>query len=347
MSRNGSGTYSLPSGNPVVTGTVISSTWANTTLNDIASALTTSIASDGQTPITANLPMSGYKLTGLGTGANPGDSVRYEQVFPSLSTETITASGTALTIGSSVGSVLLLNGTTVSLGGSLNINSGNLFLDKANKRVGIGTTAPAVLLHAASTTLNSELARFDDGSVAVSIGTVSSDGYVGTGTNDPMRINANGALVASFYNGTMTLPINGAIEVSSGALFSQSVYNSTTATSADVTVSGVAGALRRSTSSRRWKTDIETVTPDRSNFLYKMRPVWYRSTCEMDRKDWSYYGFIAEEVADLEPRIVHWEDDPDNEGKKRPSGLMYDRLTVFLVMEIQKLRAELDALKAK
>lgn len=34
------GTYDLPAGNPVVTNTLISSTWANTTLNDIASALT-------------------------------------------------------------------------------------------------------------------------------------------------------------------------------------------------------------------------------------------------------------------------------------------------------------------
>lgn len=34
------GTYSLVSGNPVVTGTTISSTWANNTLDDIADALT-------------------------------------------------------------------------------------------------------------------------------------------------------------------------------------------------------------------------------------------------------------------------------------------------------------------
>ena len=49
MSRNGSGTYSLPSGNPVVSGTTITSAWANTTLSDMASALTGSLASDGQT----------------------------------------------------------------------------------------------------------------------------------------------------------------------------------------------------------------------------------------------------------------------------------------------------------
>jgi len=58
MSRNGSGTYNLPAGNPVVSGTTISSTWANTTLSDIASALTGSIASDGQTPMSGTLNMT-------------------------------------------------------------------------------------------------------------------------------------------------------------------------------------------------------------------------------------------------------------------------------------------------
>jgi hypothetical protein len=67
MSRNGSGSYSLPAGNPVVTGTTISSTWANTTLNDIASALTGSVASDGQTPMTGSLAMGGNNITNAGT----------------------------------------------------------------------------------------------------------------------------------------------------------------------------------------------------------------------------------------------------------------------------------------
>ena len=67
MSRNGSGTYSLPAGNPVVTGTTISSTWANTTLNAIASALTGSVASDGQTPMTGSLAMGGNNITNTGT----------------------------------------------------------------------------------------------------------------------------------------------------------------------------------------------------------------------------------------------------------------------------------------
>jgi len=65
MSRNGSGTYSLPAGNPVVTGTTISSTWANNTMNDLAAALTDSVAADGQTPMTGNLDLNTNKIVNL------------------------------------------------------------------------------------------------------------------------------------------------------------------------------------------------------------------------------------------------------------------------------------------
>lgn len=47
MPRDISGNYTLPAGNPVVTGTTISSTWANSTLSDIAAALTASLSIDG------------------------------------------------------------------------------------------------------------------------------------------------------------------------------------------------------------------------------------------------------------------------------------------------------------
>ncbi len=84
MSRNGSGTYSLPAGNPVVTGTTISSTWANNTLSDIATALTGSVASDGQTTMTGNLPMGNNKITGLANGVASTDAVTKGQVDTAL-----------------------------------------------------------------------------------------------------------------------------------------------------------------------------------------------------------------------------------------------------------------------
>lgn len=100
MARNGSGNYSLPSGNPVVPSTVISSTWANNTLNDIATALTQSIANDGQTTPVADLPMATFKHTNVGNAAQRNQYAAAGQVQDSslqwltsvAGTDTITAS---------------------------------------------------------------------------------------------------------------------------------------------------------------------------------------------------------------------------------------------------------------
>lgn len=55
MSRNSSGTYTLPAGNPVVYGDIIDPSWANNTLGDIASALTDSLSRSGEGAMTAPL----------------------------------------------------------------------------------------------------------------------------------------------------------------------------------------------------------------------------------------------------------------------------------------------------
>lgn len=82
MSRNGSGTYSAPSGsfNPATNGNSATSSDWNLLLSDISSAMTQSVSADGQTPITGNFNMGNNKLIGLAPGTMPGDSVRYEQV---------------------------------------------------------------------------------------------------------------------------------------------------------------------------------------------------------------------------------------------------------------------------
>jgi len=80
MARNGSGTYNLPAGNPVVTGTTVSSSTHNTTMSDIATALTGSIAKDGQTAATADLPMGGNKHTGVGDTTARTDYAKASQV---------------------------------------------------------------------------------------------------------------------------------------------------------------------------------------------------------------------------------------------------------------------------
>lgn len=46
-SRNTAGNYTLPLGNPVVSGTVITSTWANATMGDLKNEMTNSLSRDG------------------------------------------------------------------------------------------------------------------------------------------------------------------------------------------------------------------------------------------------------------------------------------------------------------
>jgi len=81
MSFNGSGTFLInTAGQPVVSGTVISSTAFNALTADLATGLSTAITKDGQTTVTANIPMSTYKFTGLGVGSAATDSANLSQV---------------------------------------------------------------------------------------------------------------------------------------------------------------------------------------------------------------------------------------------------------------------------
>lgn len=58
MPRNSAGTYTLPSGNPVVTGTLIESVWANTTMGDLGATLTDSLDRYGRGGMLAQLKLA-------------------------------------------------------------------------------------------------------------------------------------------------------------------------------------------------------------------------------------------------------------------------------------------------
>ncbi len=72
---NGAGVFLTPQGNPVVTGTVISSTTQNNTITDLSNGLTNCITKDGQSTPTNNIPLGNNKLTGLANATNPQDAV--------------------------------------------------------------------------------------------------------------------------------------------------------------------------------------------------------------------------------------------------------------------------------
>ena len=95
MSYNGSGTFNINSaGQPVVSGTVITSTAFNALTSDLATGLTTALTKDGQTTPTANITLGGYKITNLAAGTAAADAVRFDQLT-AAGVPLITVAGTA------------------------------------------------------------------------------------------------------------------------------------------------------------------------------------------------------------------------------------------------------------
>lgn len=133
MPRNGSGTYSLPAGNPVVSGTTIQSTWANSTLNDVGDAITGSLARDGTGG------MSGPLRLADGTVSIPGLAFAAE-------TTTGLSRPTTNAIVASVSAVekMRINASGASVTGTLGV-SGDVAIntDKFNVTAASGNTLVA------------------------------------------------------------------------------------------------------------------------------------------------------------------------------------------------------------
>lgn len=132
-----------------------------------------------------------------------------------------------------------------------------------------------------------------------------------------------------------------------------------------------ANRLLRSTSSLRYKTDVQDLTSEEAGRVLQLRPITYRSTCEHDNKDLRWFGLIAEEVAEVLPRMVHYGainriyeevefevEQPDGTKVKKtkqvvksedivPDGVQYDRLVVLLLAKMKQQQAEIDELKAQ
>lgn len=96
MSYNGSGTFNInTAGQPVVAGTTIDATVFNNLTADLATGLSTAITKDGQTVVTANIPMATYKFTGLGAGSARTDSASLANVQDGTGIYVGTVGGTA------------------------------------------------------------------------------------------------------------------------------------------------------------------------------------------------------------------------------------------------------------
>ena len=193
MSRNGSGTYTLPAGNPVVTGTTISSTWANNTLTDIATALTGSLSADGQTTATGALQMGSNKITGLAIGTVPTDAVALSQ----LNDPNITGN--------------------VDIAGTLTVHGETTFANNTDIKLPVGTTAQRPIPLQGMIRFNTTLSQYEGASnitgvTIASITHVTTVATLTTSTNHNLvtgnYVTISGATPAE-YNGTYAITVTG------------------------------------------------------------------------------------------------------------------------------------------
>ena len=223
--------------------------------------------------------------------------------------------------------------------------------------VGIGTAAPMARLDVANVgltanTIQSILSRNpSDVNFALSAKSGAASGltsisnsltleYLGTGTAAAVNFWRGGGTT----DGALSFDTNGVERVrvsSSGAIHFPSI--GTTASAANAFLdSGASPAnqLLRSTSSIRYKADVEDLPSADACKALDLRPVTYKSTAEADDPHKTHLGLIAEEVAEIEPRLVHFVDGV-------PDGVQYERLAVMLLKVVQDLRQEVDSLKAQ
>jgi len=147
MSYNGSGTFNInTAGQPVVTGTTITSTAFNLLTADLASGLTTALTKDGQTTPTANIPMGTFKITGLGAGTSATDAAQYGQLQAGATTiatvtgtDTLTGSLTPAIAAYAAGNLFSFVAANTNTGAAT-INLNNLGAKSITKQ---GTTALA------------------------------------------------------------------------------------------------------------------------------------------------------------------------------------------------------------
>ena len=132
--------------------------------------------------------------------------------------------------------------------------------------------------------------------------------------------------------------------VADGSIRSTKTYNVTTASAANIFISSN-GTLARSTSSIKYKTNVETIEDQYADAILGCRPVWYQSTSEADNPEWGHWGFIAEEVVQIDPRLCFFKEEED--GTLEPEGVQYDRFVPHLLNLIKRQQQAIETLETE
>ena len=206
--------------------------------------------------------------------------------------------------------------------GNWTFDSNTLSIDSSNHWVGLGTNSPAARL---------ELAGVDASNTAKIFLT---NGTGGTGARWGIASADSGKLYIS------QMGVGDSLIISPTTMYAAmpGVYSNTTASAANVEVDSD-GTLKRSTSSRRYKTSIQDYTSGLS-YLLRLHPVSYVGKNDKNKK--RHAGFIAEDVdaTGLKEFVVY---DP----KGKPDSLEYGNLSALIVNAVKELSAKNDALEKR
>lgn len=143
-----------------------------------------------------------------------------------------------------------------------------------------------------------------------------------------------------------------------GRLYSVPTYDNTTGSTTNYMRIGANGEMYRSTSSIAHKTDVEDMDDAYADAILNLRPVWYRSTCKGDNPNHSHWGFIAEEVEQIDPRLCSFRDyetSIDEKGSQVATpldtpvvdGVDYASLTPLLLNLVKRQQQAIETLEAK
>ena len=193
MSRNGSGSYTLPAPYPsgFSNGTIIDAPTMNTVFQDLQTAMTASAAADGQTPITGDWAFSSKNLTGVGT------LTATAAAFTSAATTNAMVVGNALTV--------TKGGATVPAGG-VTVTAGGVTVSADGAKVTGNSTVTGTLTVSDAVTISKGGAAVTGNSTVTGTLTVSSTVGAAAGTKAGLAVIYDQFPATLATPGTITLP---------------------------------------------------------------------------------------------------------------------------------------------
>jgi len=371
MPRNSSGTYSLPAGNPVVEGTDITPAWGNTTMDDIATALTDSLSRSGQGGMSAAFQFFSGTVSnpGLGFVNQPSTGI----FLNAAGDMRVTVAGTAIMrfntgveiLDGSVWKAPLLVGEDewegpIGIGMAPSISTlsvaDNLYVGKDDETIGLfigeitgsmniitGSVSGDEYVPTGSLNMSSDVTsifgvtRVDIGDGTDLYARFSSASILGTvslGAHTSTTLTINGDLSTNIVAIKTILGSEVITALGNGTVNLPVTASTTTASAANLRIDATTGALARSTSSARYKENILPYTRGLTT-VSAMAPVTFNGIGESITRA----GFIAEDFDALGlTEFVNY----NAEGQ--PDSIDYPNITALLVKSIQELSAQVDSL---